>query len=1140
MKTINKKKILFHKEGVKKWLLTMKITTLLCFLAVFKISATVYSQNTTFDLDIQEKTVKEILDVIEEQSKFRFFYNDKFIDLNKKITFKSKKSVVTDILLNLFEESDVTFKVLENNLIVITPKDNANLQEITIKGKVVDTDGKPLPGVNIVEKGTTNGSVSNLEGEYSISLANENAVLVFSYIGYLTEEIEIAGKSSIDLTMVEDIMALDEVVVVGYGTLTRKEVTGSIATVSSEELTLAPTANASELLSGKVAGILTRQKSSLPGSDATEIQIRNFGEPLVLVDGIEMGFSRIDQNDIESITILKDASAAIYGARAGNGVILVTTKRGGGEAPSISYHGSYTSQYTTNFPDWVNAGDFASMLREAELNDGIEPTYSEEEVQKYINQEFGYGSYDWRDATIKNGAPMQQHNLSITGGNERVKYFASLGYTDQESVFRSRDFDYTRYNGRSNIDIKVSDRIDFSIDLAFRKELTDGTNASMSAIWDAIGTAEPVLPTWGPDKTKLLYSGFQTRNPIGATMKEFRGFNEDHKTTFTGRTKLSYKIPGVKGLKATAGLNVVGDNRFRKTFATPSASWNYDVLNDLYTLNAAAGDNIQLTEKYDRSSQIFPFAELTYQGLFGEHSIKGLLHAEYIEEYENNFWAERNNILAKSIPYLFAGGETNIDNNGRASEGARSSIIGRVNYNYQDKYYLTGAFRYDANVQFAPDHRWGFFPSLELAWRMSEEEFFKGITNVVNGFKLRASYSETGNDRFAEGWDYLTGFGVVASSDNYKTHGYIFGETNGQEIATIGLSNPNLTWEEMTNYNVGFDAALLNNKLLVEADAFYRKREGILALELSSLPSIFGANLPKTNLNSEDTRGIEGMITYQENIGDIRFSIAPNFTWARAKWIHYEEEEYTDEDDIRILKESGSWVSRNIGYLTDGIFMTQEEIDNHPIDQDQNGNTTLRPGDIKYIDLNGDGVITSRDRDVIGKGDFPTISYGMNLNVGYKNFSLAAVFQGASGFDRMIASTKTRGAFSNESTPLTYQRDYRWQPDPNNPGVNINPDAKLPALSTGGVLPNNDKDSDFWLLDGSYLRLKNLQLAYTLPGNVLKSTGVKMLNIYVSATNVLTLSKLGIYKHVFDPEQSFTNGVYPLHRNYTIGVRVTL
>ena len=1134
----------FPRGSMAQILLKMKLLTVL-MLAVVAVSAAnnTYSQATKFNLKLNNVPVKQVFLEIEENSEFILLYNEKDVDVNRKVDIKVQDETVEFILNRIFADTQNEYKIYDRQIVILKDK-NAPIPSILkekatksktqqsekeISGKVTDVNGEPLPGVSVIVKGTTIGTVTNAGGEFSLTIPLNAEVLQFSFVGMKTKDLPVEEKTNYTVVLEEDVLGIEEVVAVGYGTLKRMEITGSVATIDNEELTSMPVANTTELLTGRLSGVITQQTSGLPGSDNTEISIRGFGNPLVIVDGIQMDFSRIDPNDIESVSVLKDAAAAVYGARAGNGVILVNTKRGKTDKPTIQYHGTYTTQEAMAFLQRVNAGDWAMLFREAQLNLGLPPELSEEEVQKYINGEPGYESYDWTGELIKNFAPMQQHNISVNGGNERVKYYASTGYMGQESVFRSRDFDYTRYNTRTNLDLVISDKLNFSVDLSYQKDLIDRATENEGAIWTSLSTAQPRYPTWLPDRMVGSYSGFQGRNPLVQTMKDFSGFYTIHTETFNGKIEGNYLLP-VSGLQFNIGTNVMALNTHTRQFETPYDLYIYVPDTEEYIWQAG-GTTIDLRESYDRASQVYPYSSFTYEQDFGNHSVKGLLLGEYIEEDSIYFNAYRRDLLSKEIPYLFAGGDQNMDNDGGASESGRASVVGRLNYNFKEKYFLETTFRYDANVQFAPDNRWGFFPSISAAWRISEEPFF-GKDNFVDDLKIRASFTQLGNDRFAVGWDYLTGFEI------FESRGHLIGNEIGRQIRTLGLANPLLTWEDMTIYNLGLNTALFGARLLMEADVFYRKREGILAMEVKNYPSTFGAEMPLVNINSQDTRGIEGMLLFQDRMGSFTYSVSPNITYARSKWIHFEEVEYTDPDDIRIYRKSGNWVNREIGYVSDGIFMSQAEIDEHPVDQDQNENTTLIPGDIKYVDLNDDKVIDYRDQKEIGYGTFPNMTYGLALNASYKSFRLDALFQGASMFNSVI-NGGVRGMFSNGTIPFDFQKKYRWQPDPNEPALNVNPNAELPAASID-IRPNNNLYSDFWLKDATYIRLKNLSLSYNLPETTVRRAGFGMVQIYLSGTNLLTLSKLGIYKNSFDPEQPGRIRNYPLHRRYSIGLRLTI
>ena len=540
-----------------------------------------------------------------------------------------------------------------------------------------------------------------------------------------------------------------------------------------------------------------------------------------------------------------------------------------------------------------------------------------------------------------------------------------------------------------------------------------------------------------------------------------------------------------------------------------------------------------------RRTQIYPLISLNYDKSFGNHNIKVLALHEQITRKFSQFNAGRLDLLSTAIPELFIGSTNNQTNNGfSGSDIGRKSYVGRLNYIFKDKYLFEATFRADGNVLFSPERRWGYFPSFSAGWVLSEESFMNmGSGGALDFLKLRASFSQLGDDTAngLNGFDYLTGYEL--QNPIILDDGTAF-----PTIRTRGLVNRLLTWEEMTVYNVGLEAVLWNGKLSLEAELFYRKREGIIAQNIEDVPSTFGADLPVVNINSQDNRGIELSAVYQERVGDLRIELAPNFSLARSRWLDVKSQEaFEDPDQKRLFGLDGNRVNRFVGYLTDGIFMSQAEIDNHPVVQDDNENTTLRPGDIRYIDRDGDGELTFRDQDVIGYAQgIPEMVYGMNIALEYKNFRLSALIQGASKFSINISGS-ARSMFSNQSIPLTYHYDLRWQPDPNNPGVNVNPNAELPAATQSPSF-NNGRNSDFWLRDVTYFRLKNLNLSYSVPKNFLGNSGVDQAQIYVAGENLLLSTNLGIYKNSFDPE--FQPGSpsrrLPITKSLAVGVRITL
>lgn len=1009
-----------------------------------------------------------------------------------------------------------------------------------VSGQVLDEAGNTLIGVNVLEVGTSNGTVTDLDGNYSLEVGAE-AQLSFSYTGFQAQVVAVGSQSVINVRLTEGAV-LDEVVVIGYGTEKKINLTGSVSTIGTEELTAAPVASTSGLLAGRFPGVITNQSSGLPGSDGTTIRIRGFaGSPLVLVDGVQVsgGLDRIDPNDIESISVLKDASAAVYGSRAGNGVILVTTKRGKSGPPQLSYDGSLTLQEATSFLEPVNAADAAQLFREADLLDTGDPdaTYTAEDVENFRTGAPGYEGGDWRNALIDNFAPMHQHSLKASGGSDYVRYFTSVGLTQQESYFRSRDYDYNRFNARSNIDVNANEHLSFKLDLAYTVENRDRAHGDVNTIFNELGTALPMYPTELPDPEYIAWSGFLQRQPVALSDRDIVGFRDRRDDIFRAKLGIDYKIPFVQGLKLRAEINTELLQRSTKVFRKPFEVFNYEASTGAYISQGSSGAQSTISDAQYRRQQIYPLLALEYGRSFGDHDFKFLALAEQITRKESSVSAQRNDLLTTAIPELFTGSlDFQFANGSSFADIGRKSVVGRMNYTYKERYLFEAAFRADGNVLFAPETRWGYFPSISAGWVISREPFLAN-SNFLDRLKVRLSYSQLGDDSAngLNGFDYLTG---------YEQGGiYILGNNSSQpRIHTLGLANPALTWEEITLYNFGVEASFMEGRLSMEVDVFYRNREGLLGQNLRDIPSTFGANLPLVNLNSRNNRGIEMLVSYQQRIGEARLTIAPNVTFARAKWGDvFDQEAFDDPDQLRINGRSGQWVNRNFGYVTDGIFMSQEEIDGHPVDQDQAQNSTLRPGDIKYVDQNGDGVINFRDQEVIAfASGNPELVYGLSLGLTYKNFGISTLLQGASRFSIRI-SGNGQTMFSNFSTPLIYQRDLRWQPDMSDPTVNINPNASLPAATTSPGA-NNGLNNDIFRRNVTYLRLKNVNLYYNLPTSVTSRIGISNVQFYAAGLNLVTVSSLGIFKNSFDPEEATAGNPVrniPITRNFTGGLRVT-
>ena len=1125
----------------KRAVLIMKLIPILVMATCLQVQAEAQSQPVT--ISMKNTSLQKVLKEIKKQTGFNYIGTQELLNLAGSVSLEAKNLPVTEALERCLNGTPLGFVIDEKTIIIrqrrVTPvasglPKNESQADEKIKGRITDESGNPLAGASVQVKGTGKGVNTDANGNFEINVPENAAkILVISFVGMQEKEVDITGKQVIQVSMSKQDTEQQEVVVVGYGTQRKATVTGAVAQIGPKVLQSAPVPNTSQLLIGRMPGLIAKTAGALPGSDNAALQIRGYGNALVIVDGLPTPFNRIDPNDIEAVSILKDASAAIYGARAGNGVILVTTKRGKTGAPQISYTGTYTHQMPSAFQNTVNAGDWAELRREASLNYNLSPgEFTPEVVQKFKDgTEANYGSYNWRDALFRAGAPMYQQSITVSGGTPTLKYFGSLGTTDQQSVFTSGDYFYKRYNTRLNVDATIAKDLSLRFDMQYRFH-QDQQVGSIEDVMVDFGTSQPRYAPYLPDPSKNAYTGFQGRNPVLRTEMDRKGYNRTSSNFFNGQVGLNYRVPFIEGMRIGADLLVSQSADYTKVFNLPAEVHAYDYDTKVYTYMANMGNFISLRETSARYYQIYPMLKMNYDREFGEHKISGMAIAEQLTNGGNSLMAFRQNLLSPSIQQLFSGGQDFQDNTGSQSQMARVAYIGKVNYDYAGKYLAEIILRADASANFPQNSRWGYFPGISAGWVFSREKFMDNASSWLSNGKLRLSYGQSGNDGTSQ-FSYLTGFDIDAG-------GYIIGSTYNRMISTTGLPNPDITWESITNYNLGLDLVLWKGKVSIEGNIFYRLRDGILATRQRAIPSTFGATLPPVNINQQSNRGFELMVDYRPKIRNLQLSIMPTFTLTRNRWEYRDETIYTDPDQIRIYQLTGKSANLSWGYKSNGIFMSQAEIDKLAFNQDGVGNTTLRPGDIRYVDLNNDGLLDWKDQDIIGKGTFPEVVYSLVTGGTYRGFSLEMLWQGSTGFNFYVTGAAA-SMFSNESIPHDYHYTYRWQPDPANPTVNINPNAQLPAASLG-LNPNNIKRSDFWMKDATFIRLRNVNLSYTIGGKRVARLPFKNLQLFASATNLLTFSRLGIYKNTFDPDANLSGEGrnYPIHKNISGGVRITL
>lgn len=989
--------------------------------------------------------------------------------------------------------------------------DAQTTKPIIVKGYITSENGKSIEGVSVRHKESTIGTSTDEEGKFEISIPGKG-ILVFTHVGSVTREIAVSAQTTLNIILAEQNKSLNEVVVVGYGTQRKKDLTGTVATIGGKDLQVAPTPSLFNNLAGKLPGVIVTQGSGQPGYDQPNFSIRGastFGsnEALVLVDGIERPYSRIDPNDIESVTVLKDAaSAAVYGARAANGVVLITTKQGRSGKPQVSYTGTYGIQKPTVRAKMMSAYEYAKYFNEARMNSGLPALFTAADVEKYrLGNDPDYPNTDWWAESVRKSAPTQQHNLTLQGGTDQIKYIFSLGHLNQSGLYELSSF--KRNNLRTNINFKISQNLSIIVDMAGRVENTSQSAENFLA-WRYMLNANPTLPAHVPDSVEKGGLGFNGLNgsPIGRF--HFSGYDRRASTFLQSTAEINYKLPWIKGLSAKARFAYDKNDFQGKVFKTPHTYYIYDKVNKKYT-SAKSLNSPTLDENRQSGTVSTVQFFLNYDQKFSRHNLSGLLLYEQNEAAYSNISAYREGFLSPAIDQIFGGSNLNKNNGGSASQTARQGYVGRVNYNFAEKYLFQANFRYDGSYNFAPDKRWGFFPAVSAAWRISEEGFMKNISFLSN-LKVRASYGQFGNDRISP-FQYLTGY---VFSGGYVTGSNVF----NTGIVDAGLPNRNVTWETATNTDIGLDMSFFNGKLETEATYFYKHTKDILLQRSGSVPASFGAVLPSENIGIVDNRGVEFMVRYTKT-GKLTYSVEGNVTHAKSKVIFSDEPPNTAER----IRRTGRPFSQTYGLVAQGFFQDQKEIDTWAI-QDGQGNKSLKPGDIKYQDINNDGKVDGFDTKHIGKSGTPEYVFGFNLSTSYKGFGITANFQGATGFNRYLLLDP----FLINQNALAVNIN-AWRPD--------NTNAPFPRL-TAGLTPNNNQVSSHWLVDNTYLRLRNAEIFYSLPKSLVDRVGMKSVRFFVSGNNVLTFSK----RDYVDPELLEVPGgnviSYPHLKSYNFGINV--
>lgn len=998
---------------------------------------------------------------------------------------------------------------------------SAVAQQRTITGRVTGSDNEPIIGATIMFQGTTVGTLTDINGRFSLPLPAGAQTMVVSFVGMDPQTIEIGASNEYNVVLAESVVGLEEVVVIGYGTQKRISVTGAIVAVDATELVKSPSATVSSSLAGRVTGLTSVQYSGQPGADEPNLYVRGLGslssnasQPLMLVDGVERSFAQLDPNEVQSISILKDASAtAVYGIRGANGVIIVTTKRGAEGAPKISFTSSVGLQQPTRLVEMADSYLFATKHNEATLGDNpnATPVFSNAAIKAFKDGgNLIYPNTDWVNYLTKDYAQQNQHNLNISGGSKNLKYFVSLGYLNQDGLFKTFDTDYSyqfgykRYNYRTNLDLDLTETTKISLTLGGRQETRQEPGSQPSeSIWTVLYWAVPYSGMIHDGKRILLSNSYipTTEKKDGLNAIGWgTGFRKATNNVMNIDIGLTQDLDFLtKGLSWRIKYANNSNNQHNKTRTTSKAT--YDPFY-LCNVGGAVGDSTIVFKKsgsdgllgYNESSgkgrNWYMETALSYDQSFGSHNVTGLLLYNQSKTYYPQYYSD--------IPSGYVG------------------LAARVTYDYRSKYLLDVNLGYNGSENFAPENRFGFFPAVSLGWTLSEENFLKNKVSWLDFLKLRASIGTVGNDRLGS-----NRFLYLPDSYNAESGSYSFGTTTptnliGASEATLG--NPNVTWEKALKQNYGFDARFLKGNLSLSVDVFKEMRSNILTTR-NTVPSILNISLPAMNIGEVENKGYEIELKWRDrtDIG-LNYYLTGNMSFSRNKIIYMDEIPQNEP----YLYRTGGRVNQPFGYVFAG-FWTPEEVANYTEYADHSW--VPRPGDTRYVDLNNDMVINSDDQRAIGYPDYPEYIASLSMGADFKGFDISMLWNGVTNVSRQMSDT-WRQAFSNlgDRSLLKWLAYNSWTPE-------TAETALAPRISFTGLI-NNTRTSDLWIRDASYIRLKNLELGYTLPTAFTKRFGVSNLRVYANGYNLLTFDRLKF----MDPEGQRD---YPLIKIYNLGVNVT-
>ncbi|WP_370525513.1 SusC/RagA family TonB-linked outer membrane protein [Dysgonomonas sp. 521] len=1034
--------------------------------------------------------------------------------------------------------------------------------QVTVTGFVKDSGNEPLIGTTVAVKGTTSATITDVDGKYQLRVPDANVTLDFTYVGYTPQSIKLNGRTNLNVVLIEDSKLIDEVIVVGYGVQKKTSLTSAVSAINGDELLKAPSTNISSLLGGRLPGISSIQESGEPGLDKASLTIRGSRYGAVyIVDGFPRSINDIDPNDIESVSVLKDAAAAsVYGLQASGGVIIVTTKKGKEGKAKITYNGSVGASMNANFPKFMNGPQFAHYYNMADMMDKLAsgsitdrnqyvPIFTQEDIAMMTNNDptDGWDNVDYIDKVFGTGTN-QKHNVTVQGGNDNSHYLFSLGYLGQKGNID--EFKYRRYNLRTNIESNIGKYFKVSLGVAgnigrrqtpgFAAGGTDANSELGEQGWLSIAHQTIAMHPYLPEKYEGLYTATPARNtnlpqsPLAAIYES--GYKKTRSTDLQTNLSIEFKAPWVKGLSAKlTGAYDYGTSH-NKNLNTPyqlnaiklpdsTSKLGYAVVND-----PRSTPYVTLGEGQYTSEQMIGQASLNYANSFDNHNLDFMLLAEARDNKSNSLSAYAKNLSFPELPELGMGVPDNNPIGGYSGAYRSIGYVYRLKYDYANKYLVELTGRYDGSYKFAGNvsgKRWGFFPSGSLAWRMTEESFMSDLT-FLDDLKIRGSVGLLGNDNSLPAYAFLS---TYAYGDKLSLKG-----TLNDALYTSVIANPNLTWEKTLSYNAGFDFTMWGGLLGMEFDAFYNYTYDILTYMGSGYPPSMGGYYPTyENYSKIETKGIEVLVKHNNKFAlgnkPFNYDISGNMTYAKSRWLRY-----PDNADIpEIQRVTGSNVYATYGWISEGLFRSEEEID-------QSAWYGSRPnlGDIKYKDVNGDGKIDNQDRGRIGRSNRPELMFGLNLGASWNGFDINAQFTGGALFDVSLTGTYYNGYDDNTIWTQTFKEGA------NSPLFLVenaysidNPNGSFPRITLGSASHGGDNGlaSTFWFRDGKYIRLKSAQLGYTIPKKILLKAGIENLRLFIQGSNIFTISGLpdGV-----DPESpGVNNGYYPQQKTFMGGITLT-